>query len=289
MLNLPNEVLEIICQYCSSVALLKLRAVSRWLTAIATREISLTCHITQDGRTAMVEADRTLLVEAELKGKGRINIGKGATCDVKKCWVPIREIIVDSAKMPICLEAVSFVQQMRILQPGVRLKFEQELLASELPRLVRRIQELPPFCFKVHLSLLDDGYLAHINAFSDKWFAQINVQNCPMFGSGHTPHVTAYGDCEVNIILADITFHESPFPCLASRRGGHGRRTWTMSNVTIVHDFDGPSRHVHVDFNRLDFSNLVIDDQQNGFFYFWRSKYTGNLLSNRAGHCEHSL
>jgi hypothetical protein len=284
MLNLPNEVMETICQQCSPADLLSLRAVHRRLTAIATREIPLKCHIDVEGRTIMVEA--------ELEGKGRVNIGKGAKSDAKKCWIPqIREIIVHSSETSICLQAVSRVQQMRTLQPGVRLRFEQELLANELPRLVRRIQELPPFCFKVHLSLLDDGYLPHINAFADKWFAQINVRNCPMFGSGHTPHVTAYGDCEVNIILADITFQDSPFPCLASRRGGHGRRTLEMHGVEIYSKFDGPSRHVHADFDALVFSNLVIDDEH-GFRNLVIDSSVRELATFSAtetGHCEHSF
>lgn len=249
MLKLPNEIVEVICQYSSPVALLNLRAVHKRFTVLATRAVALECHIG-------VEV-HSIVVEAALAGKGRFNIGKGASSDVKKCWIPqIREIIVHTAEIPICLQAVSRVQQMRTLQPDVQLRFEEEIMTSDLGRLVKRIQELPPAHFKVHVSLVDDAQAPVL--FSDKWFASVKVRN--LSTSDSVPCVIADDNCEVDIGLQGCCFYTNPFLSLDRGMRCGKRRTLEMHDVVIncypEHPFDGSFvEPAYLDFERLRFSN----------------------------------
>lgn len=207
MLELQNEIVEVICQHSSPAALLNLRAVHKRFTAITKREILLSCHIWPCGRS--------IVVMAEVAGKGRLNIDKGAASVVKKCWIPqIREIIVYSEELHISLQAISRIQQMRNLQPGVHLKFEGQILASEFGRLVKRVEELPPPYFKVHMNLLDDEARTMI-CVSDEWFATMTVI-CSIENK-EMPYVFPAGSgCKFDLILQGLTIDEDFFVDLQS-------------------------------------------------------------------------
>lgn len=136
MLELPLEVVELVCEYTSVDGLLNLRATHSWLKDIATRAIPVECHMLECPSNNSGESGRMAVVPAlRIERKEPIWIG-----NCQKCWLPqIRHVLIGFLHISKCREAWDCLESLKLHQ-RVCVKFLQPIqISQEYQQLLDRI------------------------------------------------------------------------------------------------------------------------------------------------------
>ncbi|KAA8915318.1 hypothetical protein TRICI_002547 [Trichomonascus ciferrii] len=153
MLELPLEVVELVCEYASVDDLLNLRGVHSWLKEIATSAIPVECQVLEcpgSGDSGESLGSDKMIVAPALRIEGRELVWVGHN---QRCWVPqIKEVVINFSHVSLCREAWNCLQSLKLHQ-RVWVKFVQPIrINQEYQQLMNKIGRSDLDC-KLMLSL----------------------------------------------------------------------------------------------------------------------------------------
>lgn len=158
MLDLPLEVVELVCEYSSVDHLLNLRAVNSWLKDIATRAIPVVCEILEcPGNDSSESSGSDGMVVApalRIDGKELIWVGNN-----QKCWLQqVRQVVINFFGISLCHEAWECLQTLKLPQ-RVCVKFLQPVRISQgFQELLNQIDKSETDCIvELKVTAFDDN------------------------------------------------------------------------------------------------------------------------------------